>query len=239
MGAQAGGQGTDGFAETRWSLVADAGQSGAQLTELCVQYWYPLYAYVRRQGHAPERAQQITSAFLNQLVSERLASLRDEPPPRFREWLQQELTRFMAGAWRPGGREIRGLESPAPVGDLEARYRAEGQAAGDPGRDFSRSFALEVLNRGANRLRQEARQAGREPMFALMSSYLTREPAPEQFEAWSQQLGLRPLALLTALKRLRQRYRELVEDELAQTVRAPADLEAERQALHAALRGGP
>jgi hypothetical protein len=73
-------------------------------------------------------------------------------------------------------------------------------------------------------------------MFSMMVPYLTREPPPGHIDAWSKQLGLRPLALVTALKRLRQRYRELVDEELAQTVSAAEDVEAERRALHDALR---
>lgn len=228
----------DGFAATRWSLVAAAAEAELPLTELCLHYWYPVYAYARRHGHDPQTAQRITCAFLQELVGQRLASLRDDPPRRFREWLQREMVRFLA-RWGTGDDAFvaSGLVPPQPVERLECRYRAEGLPAGSADRSFSRSFALEVLGRGVNRLRQEAHEAGRERMFSLLAPFLSIEPGPGQYEAWSSELSMRPLALVVALKRLRQRYRELVDQELAQTVSAIEGLDAERRALWTALRG--
>jgi hypothetical protein len=89
-----------------------------------------------------------------------------------------------------------------------------------------------------NRLRREATQAGREAMFEALEPFLTIDPPPGQYEAISGTLGTRPLALVVALKRLRQRFRELADEELAETVTSADELEAERVALHAALRRG-
>jgi RNA polymerase sigma-70 factor (ECF subfamily) len=229
------------FAATRWSLVAAAGgEARAPLTELCVRYWYPVYAYARRCGHAPEVAQAITQAFFHELVGERLRKIGSERPARFREWLLAELARFVAHEWK--GQALAqanpALLAPMPVEILEQRHRAEGAAIASADTGFRRSFALEVLGRALNRLRREATQAGREGMFDALEPYLTADPPPGQYEVISATLGTRPLALVVALKRLRQRFRELADEELAETVTSAEELEAERTALHAALRPG-
>lgn len=227
------------FATTRWSLVAAAGsQAVAPLTELCVRYWYPVFAYVRRCGHSPEVAQQITQAFFHYLVGERLKQVGTAHAMRFREWMLAELARFVAHVWsgHPITQPSPELLAPMPATLLEARHRAEGSALPNAELGFRRSFALEVLARALNRLRREAQQAGREAMFGRLESFLTVEPGPGDYAALSEALGTRPLALVVALKRLRQRFRELVDDELAETVCAAEDLERERAALHAALR---
>lgn len=227
------------FATTRWSLVAAAGgEARAPLTELCLRYWYPVFAYARRCGHPPEVAQAITQAFFHHLVGERLRHVGADRPPRFREWLLAELARFVAHEWH--GQSIAQpsaeLLAPIPAELLERRHRAEGAAPVSADAGFRRSFALEVLGRALNRLRREATQAGREAMFEALEPYLTSEPPPGQYEVISGTLGTRPLALVVALKRLRQRFRELADEELAETVTSGEELEAERAALHTALR---
>ena len=226
----------DPFSITRWSLVAAAAEARLPLTELCLHYWYPVYAQARRQGHAPEAAQRLTRAFFDQLVGERLQQVRADPPPRFRSWLQGELARFLAQP--PPGTETdaSAVLPPLPVDLLERRLQEDSAPGEGIERGFDRRFALEVLGRAANRLRREAQQAGRETLFAALAPYLLSDPPAAVYARLAAELGAQTLGLVVALKRLRQRYRELVDDELAQTVRSAADLEAERAALHAALQ---
>jgi RNA polymerase sigma-70 factor (ECF subfamily) len=229
------------FATTRWSLVAAAGgAASASLAELCVRYWYPVFAYARRCGHPPETAQAITQAFFHQLVGERLKQVGERPPARFREWLLAELARFVAHDWKgePVARPSTDLLPPLPAAVLEQRHRAEGAAPASAELGFRRSFALEVLGRALNRLRREAAQAGREAMFERLEPYLTVEPGPGDYAALAEALATRPLSLVMALKRLRQRFRELADAELAETVADADEFLAERAALLAALRGG-
>lgn len=229
------------FAATRWSLVAAAGgAASASLTELCVRYWYPVFAYARRCGHPPEVAQAITQAFFHHLVGERLRTVAADPPRRFREWLLAELARFVAHEWKGQAvpRPATELLAPLPAALLEQRHQAEGLAPASAEAGFRRSFALEVLSRALNRLRREARQAGREAMFDRLEPYLTVEPGPGDYTAIAEALSTRPLSLVVALKRLRQRFRELADEELAETVADAEDFAAERTALLGALRGG-
>jgi RNA polymerase sigma-70 factor (ECF subfamily) len=229
------------FATTRWSLVAAAGtEARTPLAELCARYWYPVFAYARRCGHPPDVAQTITHAFFHHLVGERLRRVTADPPKRFREWLLAELAHFVAHDWHgvPPAQPMQELVAPMPTALLEQRHRAEGNALTSADQGFRRSFALEVLSRALNRLRREAQQAGREAMFEQLEPYLTVEPGPGQYESMAGTLGTRPLSLVVALKRLRQRFRELADEELAETVASAEDLDAERAALHSALLRG-
>ena len=228
------------FTRTRWSMVrqlqgTDADARNA-LTELAVRYWYPVYACVRRCGHPQEIAQDITQLFLQQVAAD-LRSSRSAPLGRFREWLLARLNVFLAGEWRELTVAECLPEAP-PVAELEARSRCELGLDDSPEQAFRRSFALEVLSRGLKRLRAEARQTGHADMCEALEPFLTHEPLPGQYDELGRELAVRPLTLVVALKRLRQRFRELVRDELADTVASADELTAERQALLAALDPG-
>jgi RNA polymerase sigma-70 factor (ECF subfamily) len=225
------------FTRTRWSMVRQLQGMNADarnaLTELAVRYWYPVYAYVRRCGHPQEIAQDITQLFLQQ-VAEDLRSSRGAPLGRFSEWLLARLNVFLAGEWR----ELTVAESlpeAPPLAELEARSRNELGPDDSPEQAYRRSFALEVLSRGLKRLRAEAHQTGHADMCQALEPFLTREPLPGQYDELGRKLSVRPLTLVMALKRLRQRFRELVRDELADTVASADELATERQALLAAL----
>ena len=232
----------DGFAATRWSLVAAArrGEAGVPLTELCVRYWYPVYAYVRRCGHEPGMAQRITLAFFHELVTARLAQNDPHQHGRFRAFILAEVNRFLAQGWH--GQHVEqpapGLAPPMPTDLLEARHQTDAPIAASPELAFQRGYALEVLNRALNRVRLEAQQAGRSAMFEALEPFLTREPAPGEYEAAGRELRTSPLALVIAVKRLRQRFRELVDEELSETVRDADALASERTQLHALLVSG-
>ena len=228
------------FTRTRWSMVrqlqgTDADARNA-LTELAVRYWYPVYACVRRCGHPQGIAQDITQLFLQQVAAD-LRSSRSAPLGRFREWLLARLNAFLAGEWRELTVAECLPEAP-PVAELEARSRCELGLDDSPEQAFRRSFALEVLSRGLKRLRAEARQTGHADMCEALEPFLTHEPLPGQYDELGRELAVRPLTLVVALKRLRQRFRELVRDELADTVASADELTAERQALLTALDPG-
>lgn len=232
----------DRFAATRWSLVAaagahDAGSARRALIELCLRYWYPVYAYLRGCGHQAPQARDLTRGFFEQVVHERLG-LPEAPRGRFREFLLATLNRFLASDRRPaaGVVAVAEFEQPHPWAELERRYQEECAAGLTPEQTYQRSYALEVLASALERLRREAAEAGRQAMFQALEPWLSAEPAPGEFEAVATRLHLRPLAVVVALKRLRQRYRELAEAELSETVASAADLQAEREALARALR---
>lgn len=229
------------FSQTRWSIVrrlqgASATDAQQAAAHLAVRYWYPVYAYVRRCGHGQEIAQDITQAFLHQ-ASVELREGRTTPDGRFRHWLLERLTVFLASDWAEltGGDSLAGAPS---VAELEARNRAEHEPGESAETAFQRGFALEVLSRGLKRLRDEANQTGRLDMCEALEPFLVRDPLPGQYDEVSRKLGTRPLALVVALRRLRQRYRELVQEELADVVSSPEELEVEQRMLIQALEDG-
>lgn len=230
------------FAQTRWSLVAATGVQDAQaarraMIELCLRYWYPVYAYVRGCGHAPPSANDITRSFFEDLLQRRANFAEARGQGRFRQFLLESLARFLGSDWRQivHPMPVAEFEQPLAVAEIEARHQRDLALGLSQEQAFQRSYALEVLGTALARLQREAEQAGRLAMFAAMEPFLSAEPAPGQMEELSRQLGIRPLAAVVAMKRLRQRFRELAEAELAETVASAADLAVERAALARAL----
>jgi RNA polymerase sigma-70 factor (ECF subfamily) len=231
---------SDSFQVTRWSLVAALASGSPEdarrsLVELCQGYWYPVYAYVRRCGHEPKVAYDIAQAFFSSLLVE-IRGAEPRSYGQFRTFLLDRLNRFLSRDWR-SERVLDPSAIPPPVElvVLEQRHQRENTAGATPEAVFQRSFALEVLARSSTRLRLEAEQGGRLAMFERLEPFLTVDPQPGEYERLAQELRSRPLALVMAVKRLRSRFRELVEEELAQTVADAGELAKEREALLAVL----
>lgn len=228
-----------GFPETCWSLVlrADLTLEGrnAALDELGRRYWYPVYAYLRQCGHDPDMAQGIARAFFGDLLQHAAAPRVDYPGKRFRDFLLQRLEAFLAADWRrlPEAE----LDGPAPeLAGLERRYGLDNPPDITATEAFQRGFAAEVMARAQARLREEAVQGGHLGMYEALLPHLVREPSSNELASIATQLGQRPLVLIVALKRLRQRFRELAGSELADTVGSHADLFDEQKTLHGFLR---
>jgi RNA polymerase sigma-70 factor (ECF subfamily) len=231
----------DRFATTRWSVVmhaaaTTAGEAQVALAELVQRYWYPVYVYARRSGHSPAIAEDIARAFIGSLMRDFRGDRAGSGRGEFRRYLLERLNAFLGGDWREIA-DVHGDEdSPAPS-DLEARYLQDLADAESktPEQAYEHAFALEVIARALRRLRSEAQRAGHEAMYAALEPFLAREPVPGELDLATQSLSSRPLALIVALKRLRQRLRELAGEELADTVASREQLQAEQATLHAIL----
>lgn len=236
----AGGGQADDFSQTRWSLVLqlharDTHDARGALSELALRYWYPVYAYVRQCGHAPEIAQDITGAFFQQIdIDTRNGNTVGHR--RFRDWLLARLNIFLADDWR----ELTGGDASAlapRLDGLEQRDLNDPVPSGSPEQAFQRGFALELLSRALKTLQAEARQTGHQDMYEALEPYLARDPLQGQFDEIGHRLDIQPLTLVLALKRLRQRFRELVRTDLADTVASADEMAQEQQALLAVLDG--
>jgi DNA-directed RNA polymerase specialized sigma24 family protein len=227
------------FATTHWSAVLAAGDgdssvSSAALERLCRTYWYPLYAFVRRKGHVPDDAQDLTQTFFERLIEKRF--LKDVAPERglFRSFLLAALTHFLANEWdrvkaakRGGGFQLISLDSST----LEERYGADASSEESPERHFDRLWANAVMDHALELLEQEYRAADKAAQFEGLADFLSRPPNPGEYAAVGEQLGLNNHAVAVAVGRLRERYRALVRAEIADTVDSPAEVDAELRYL--------
>lgn len=231
------------FATTHWSVVLAAGQvdspeAEAALETLCRAYWYPIYGFVRRAGHGHAQAQDLTQEFFFRLLARNdfARAKRDRGP--FRAYLLGALRHFLADAWdkasarkRGGAFQFVALEEAT----AEERQRLEPPAISDPERLYDRRWALTLLNRVLQRLRDEYRAAGKESLFAVLEPLLTQAKADVTGGAAAQRLGLSEGATRVALHRLRQRYGRIFREEIAHTVARPEEIEDEIRHLLAAL----
>jgi RNA polymerase sigma-70 factor (ECF subfamily) len=230
------------FATTRWSLIA-AAQDGAApaarqaLADLCAAYWFPVYAYVRRRGHDHHAAQDLTQAFFARLLEKNDLAAADRTRGRFRAFLLAACQHFLANCHdhdtakkRGGGR----LPVSLDFGDAEARYAHEPAHADTPERLFDRRWALELLDRALAELRTEYEESGRAKLFAALKECLTGG-AEVGYAELAGQLGMTEGAVEVAVHRLRQRYRDRLRAAIAETVRAPEDVDDEVRDLFAAL----
>ena len=231
------------FEATRWSIVAAAGAADSQcahraLEHLCTAYWYPLYAFVRRQGHSPHDAQDLTQEFFARLIGKDwLAGVAPERG-RFRSWLLAAMKHFLAKEWRDAHREKRGGGAtfvPLETGDAEDRYAHEPAAPGSAEHLYDRRWALDLLDRGLAKLQAEFEAAGKAAQFAALKFSLTGEQAA--LASVAGKLGTSEGAVKVAIHRLRERYRDLIREEIADTVATPDEVDAELAELFAALRG--
>ena len=231
------------YGRTRWSIVRAAASGGEEaarrsLAELCRRYWVPVYVYVRHCGHGPPEAAALTQAFLGWLL-ERLREEGVDAEPGFRRYLQRRLQDFLADDQRrcvqaPVAAEF---TPPWPAEEIERRQRQVRSPESSPSRAFQRAFAFEILGMALDQVREEALQAGRGELFQAARPFLTREPVPGEMAELSRRLACAPLALLIAVRRLRQRFQELVDEQLLETLDDAGDLESERTALLALAAG--
>ena len=210
--------------------AADAQSSNARdaLGDLAQRYWYPVYVYMRRCGHAPAAAEDLARLFLQLLLS--AAPEGELPSGPYRNYLLTRLHAFLAESSHPR------IDTPLSVPpDLEDRYQRDQLGQLSPEQSYQRAFALQVLDRTLRRLRSEARQTGHADMAELLEPLLARDAAPGEYDFLATQLKCRPLTVVVALKRLRQRFAELAAEELVDTVSSASDLASEQGALLAIL----
>jgi len=233
------------FATTHWSIVLAAGRRGSPesrraLATLCEAYWYPLYAYVRRRGHAAADAQDLTQAFFATLLEKEYVRAADRERGRFRSFLLTALKRFLAKEWHHAHAQKRG-GSRGPVSlDVrsgEARYSLEPSHEWTPERVYERRWALTLLDQVMTRLRQHYVAEGRDQLFDHLKVLLTGETGAPPYSQIAVELGMTEGAVKVAVHRLRRRYRSLLRLEIAQTVADPREVDDELGLLLAALRG--
>jgi DNA-directed RNA polymerase specialized sigma24 family protein len=238
--------GPQNFATTRWSIVLaagqpDAAQSRAALATLCQTYWYPIYAFIRRRGYSVIDAQDYTQEFFATLLEKDYVQDADRERGRFRTFLLIAVTRFLSkqrerehAAKRGAGRLVLSLDLDAG----EGRYQLEPVEQWTPERLFERRWALTLLERVLERLGERYAEQGKRELFESLKVFLTAPETAGMHAEQAARLGMTEGALKVAVHRLRRRYRDLLKEEIAETVAHPDEMAAELDYLMAALRGG-
>ncbi len=214
-------------------MLAAQGESPAAdeaLEKLCRTYWWPLYGFVRRNGYGPEEAQDLTQGFFALLLERRDLDVVRREKGRLRSYLLVSLKNFLAKARRRELTTKRGEgRALVPLHDLLAREHADLEPADTLTADriYERRWALTLLEQVLTRLESEYRSAGNSKLFDGLKEFLSDEPGRRSQADVAVELGMTENALKQAFHRLRQRYRQLLRDEIAQTVAVPGDVEDE------------
>lgn len=232
------------FAETRWSLVHAARDDAARtraskaLAELCRDYWYPLYAFVRRQGCAAHEAQDLTQDFFARLLEKDWLDGVAQERGRFRSWLLASMKHFLSNERdkqralkRGGGVTLVSIDDT----DAEQRYAHEPADTASADQLYDRRWALTMLEQSLARVREECTAEGKAALFDELKSTLTGGGASHAEIA--ARLGMSEGAVSVAIHRLRKRCRGALRELIAETVDTDAEVDAEMQDLMAALRG--
>ena len=227
------------FTTTHWSVVLAAGtgsspETQAALEKLCRAYWYPLYAYVRREGHNPEDAQDLAQAFFARFLEKKYFRLASRERGRFRTFLLTSLKNFLVNEWdRARAAKRGGGATHVPLDGLEAENLYSREPSHDLSADkiYERSWAMAVLDRVRARLEAEYAAEGKADRFAQLESFLPGEKSELSYAEAARLLGAAEGTVKSDVHRLKKRYRELLRSEIANTVSTAPEINDELRHL--------
>jgi RNA polymerase sigma-70 factor (ECF subfamily) len=231
------------FGTTHWSLVQAARERGTPeadqaLASLCSRYWYPLYAFIRRRGNNHDRAADLTQEFFAKLVEKSYLRAADRDRGRFRSFLLAACTHFLANEHdraiavkRGGGRRHVSID----LRDAEGRYLAEPSHDVSAERLFERRWALTLLDQALDQLGHEFRQKGKGALYDRLKVTLTGADAGFSYAEVGATVGMTQAAVKKAAQRLRERYRAILRERIAETVDDPAQVDDEIRTLFSVL----
>jgi RNA polymerase sigma factor (sigma-70 family) len=231
------------FKTTHWTVVLDARNREFPLAQdalahLCRIYWRPIYSYLRRVGHSPEDAQDLTQEFFARFLQKDYLKAMQPEKGKFRGFLLMALNRFRANEWdranrlkRGGGRQFISIDAP----DTENRYRAEPVDNVSPEKAFEHSWAIALLEQVHSNLEAEFSAPDKAKLFQELKIFVSGEQEQTSYGQIAQKLNMTEGALRVAVHRLRQRYRELLRHEIANTVTSIEEIDDEIRHLFATL----
>ena len=233
------------FTTTHWSVVLAAGQAespqaAAALEQLRRTYWYPLYAFVRRQGHSPHDSEDLLQGFFARFLEKHYLADVDQTKGRFRSFLLSALKHYLANEWdkakavKRGGRvEFLSLEAEA----AEGRYWEEPVSELTPEKLYEQRWACVLLERVMARLQQDFDAAGKGPLFEVLKCFLLGDSRSVSYADLAAHQGLSEGALKMKVQRLRLRYQRLLREEIAHTVARPEEVDDEIRYLFSVVSG--
>jgi len=231
------------FMTTHWSVVLLAGQEGSPeaasaLETLCRTYWYPLYAYARRQGHSPPDGQDLTQQFFAVFLEKKYFGLANPDRGRFRCFLLASFKHFLANEYHRSRAAKHGGRCTFVSWDeanAEAHYRNEPACETSPDKLFEQTWALTLLAKVMKDLQKEYVRAGKGRFFDALQVFLSGEKSEATYKEIGEGLQMGESAVKMAVSRLRQRYGAMLRSEIAHTVAGPASVEDELRDLLGAL----
>jgi RNA polymerase sigma-70 factor (ECF subfamily) len=233
------------FPTTRWSRVVAAGDRAEpaarrSLAELCGAYWYPIYAFIRRKGHRPDEALDLTQEYFTRLLESDVLASADRRLGRFRAFLRTDCGFFLShhqrrrrALKRGGGRAA----LPIDARDAEGRYLHEPVEATTADRLFDRAWALDLLDEVLKQLAREHADAGRAAQFQALQGAIGMRAREVSYADLAARTGTSSAAVQQAVQRLRRRYRAILRERIAATLEDPdeAEIDDEIRDLFAAL----
>ena len=222
------------FHTTSWSLIVTAvseptAEARQALATLCQTYWSPVYAFVRRNGHDPDKAQDLTQEFFYVLIEKNYLEHADRRRGRFRSFLLTSVKHFLSNEWDKS-RAVKRGGGQVPVSidatDAEGWYLPAVAHEITPEALFQRRWALSLLERVLARLRAEYATSGREELFDSLAGFLNYE-SEERYDELAARLNISVGALRMAILRVRKKYRALLRAEIAETVASPEEIDQE------------
>jgi DNA-directed RNA polymerase specialized sigma24 family protein len=231
------------FQTTRWTLVNGAGveaRRDAAWRHFCTAYWYPIYAFIRRRGAAPEDASDLTQAFFAKLIEQDWLANVQRRETRFSTLLITILKNFLIKQYHHETAQKRGgtkVVVPLELAQAESWFGAEPYMSETPESLFERRWAHAVMDSALLRLREECGSTGKGRVFASLGQFLSREPGPGDYETAARELSIAPQSVAVAVHRLRAEYRAMVREEVGAGLADPMRIDEEMRALAAALTG--
>ena len=233
----------DVFATTHWTVVMAAGRGCSReaevaLEELCRTYWFPLYVYVRRQTPTREDAEDLTQAFFARFLEKNYLEKLSSDKGKFRAFLLASLKHFLANEWDRAHTQKRG-GGVIPISldwqNADARYQIEPVDNLGPDKLYDRAWAITLLQRVLARLRDENASEDKSRLFAELKPFLTVGASAVPYGEAAARLNLTEGAVRVAVHRLRVRYRELLRDEISQTLSDTSETSEEMRTLFSAF----
>jgi RNA polymerase sigma factor (sigma-70 family) len=234
---------SSGFASTQWSVVlsaaeADPAASREALETLCRRYWQPLYRYALRCGRSREDAEDLIQGFFASFLAGDALAMATPEKGRFRAYLLASLKHYICNEWKRQRRQKRGgefLDFSVDWQSAEARFDPQQAQDAGPDRLYDREWALHLLDRVLQRLRQECEAGGDAATFDRLKGFLAVAGPETSYDEAAVAMHSTPGALRVAVHRLRKRYRALLREEVAATLVSPDQVDNEMRALMAAL----
>jgi RNA polymerase sigma factor (sigma-70 family) len=227
------------FRTTLWTVVLTAGDPAspeceAALARLCQTYWTPVYAFIRKRGNSPEQAKDLTQGFFEKFLQKNLAGRAQRTRGRFRSFLMSSVQNFLRDehdrdtSLKRGGTETK-LSLDWNDSDEASLLELSGSLT--PVEAFEKQWARALLDSVLQRLAAEYEENDRGSLFEQLQSHLWGDSESIPYSELSRQFGMSMVNLRVFAHRMRQRFREILREEVAQTVDSADEIPAETQYL--------